>query len=439
VSYVAAMNVSQSLYELSTYIARPLVTAVTPLSSKLRKGVQGRRGANERLVQWAASHRDAKRPLVWLHAPSVGESLMAQAIIAALREQQPSAQILYTHFSPSAERVAQRVGADLAEYLPWDTPGTMHQVVTALRPTAIAFVRTEIWPSLVRIAAEQSIPLALVNAALAVNSSRLRGSARWLLAPAYARLDRVGAIARGDAERFSKLGVEGDRVRVTGDARFDQVYERIQSLDRDQPLLRRLKDDRVTTIVAGSTWPTDEQEVVPAFASARKGNPLRLIIAPHEPEASALRALESRLTASGLRHARLENVEKSNDALPEVIVVDRVGVLADLYAVATVAYVGGGYHSAGLHSIIEPAALGVPVIFGPRHGNAREADELSGSGGGFVASDGATFATLVVDLADRPHHRKKASDAARAYVVSKLGGAKRNAKLIGELLQARAL
>ncbi|MGQ0563033.1 MAG: 3-deoxy-D-manno-octulosonic acid transferase [Gemmatimonadota bacterium] len=427
------MSLPDVVYDAGIQIARPLLAVAAPLSAKLRAGVHGRRGAVDRLTEWAQTARDARRSLVWLHAPSVGESLMAKAIIAELRARVKDVQVVFTHFSPSAERVAQQVGADIAGYLPWDTHSAMQRALT-LQPGVIAFVRTEIWPALVRASAARGSRLALVNAALAPNSSRLRGTSRWLLGGAYRQLDRVGAIARPDAERFSRLGVDPARVSVTGDARFDQVHARVQRLDREQPLLKRLHDDRFTSIVAGSTWPADEAELIPAFAAARKGSPLRLIIAPHEPDSGHLRGLEQRLDDAGVRHARLAEIEASERALPDVVVVDRVGVLADLYAIATVAYVGGGFHGAGLHSIIEPAVLGVPVIFGPRHGNAREADELAGRGGGFVASDGQTFASLVLDLADRPIHRKTASAAARAYVLSKLGGARRNAELIAGLL-----
>lgn len=428
------MTFSEIAYDLTVQAARPLLTLASPVSTKLRAGLQGRRGAAELLIDWAHASRDPARPLVWMHAPSVGESYMAQAIIAELRSIIPDVQIAFTHFSPSAERISQRVGADIAGYLPWDTRARMGRVLSALQPSAIGFVRTEIWPALVNGAVSRNIRLAMVNAVLSAKSSRLRGTSRWLLGPAYQRLDAVGAIAIADAERFERLGVSRDRVRVTGDARFDQVYARIQALDLKQPLLQRLSDERCTTVVAGSTWPTDDAEIIPAFAIARKGSSLRLIIAPHEPDNAHLRALEQRLDAAGLRHARLATVEASTDALPEVVVVDRVGVLADLYAVAKVAYVGGGFHGAGLHSIIEPAALGVPVIFGPRHGNAREADELAGKGGGFVASDGAAFATIMLDLTARRIHRETASEAARAFVTAKLGGARRNANLIADVI-----
>jgi 3-deoxy-D-manno-octulosonic-acid transferase len=363
---------------------------------------------------------------------------MAQAIVSELRASRPDVQVAYTFFSPSASNVARRVGADVVDYLPWDLARPMTQVLDALRPNAIAFVRSEIWPTLVREAAARGTRTCLVNAVLSPSSSRLYPVARWLLADAYQKLERIGAVALPDAERFSRLGVKPKRVRVTGDARFDQVHARVQQLDRTQPLLQRLRDRRIITIVAGSTWPADEQEIIPAFALARKGVPMRLIIAVHEPDVAHLRGVEQRLDAAQLRHARLAVVENGTAALPDVIIVDRVGVLADLYAVANVAYVGGGFHGAGLHSVIEPAALGVPVIFGPRHGNAREADELAGTGGGFVASDGAAFASALVELADRPMHRATASAAARDFVISKLGAAKKNAQLIAELLATSA-
>jgi 3-deoxy-D-manno-octulosonic-acid transferase len=431
---LAAMNLAESIYNVAVHTARPLFSVAAPFSAKVRAGVSGRRGAPDRIIDWARSARASAGPLVWVHAPSVGESLMAQAIVSELRALRPNVQVIFTFFSPSAERAARAVGADLAEYLPWDTRAASEAVLSALRPNVIAFVRSEIWPTLVQAATERATRICLINAVLPAGSSRLRLPARWLLKPAYQRVEAIGAVAQRDAERFRLLGVKPDCIRITGDARFDQVHARVQSLDRNQPLLERLRDARCTTIVAGSTWSADEEELIPAFASARKGAPLRLIIAPHEPGTAHLRDLEQRIDAVHVGHARLSQIELESSPLPDVVVVDRVGVLADLYAVATVAYVGGGFHSAGLHSVIEPAALGVPVVFGPRHGNAREADELAGTGGGFVAGDGAAFATVVLDLAARPLHRKMASDAARAYVTSKLGGAKRNAQLVAELL-----
>ena len=428
------MPFNEHVYDAAVEVARPLLRIAAPFSEKLRAGLNGRRGARDHLIAWANSHRERARPLVWMHAPSVGESLMAQAIIAELRAQLPGVQIVFTHFSPSAARIAERVGADVHSYMPWDTRRDARAVIAALHPSAIGFVRTEIWPALVREAARQSVPSALVNAVLSPQSSRLKGTSRWLLSDAYARLSAVGAVAQDHAERFPRLGVSARRVHVTGDARFDQVATRIGQLDLAQPLLHRLRDPSLMTLVAGSTWPSDDAELLPALAQARKGRPMRIIIAPHEPDAGHLRSLEQRLNSNGFRHARLSAVEHTEEKLPEVVVVDRIGILADLYAIADVAYVGGGFHDAGLHSVVEPAALGVPVVFGPRHGNAREADELAGWGGGFVASDGHAMASVILDLAARPVHHRTSSEAARRFVQMRLGGARRNAELIAGLI-----
>jgi 3-deoxy-D-manno-octulosonic-acid transferase len=363
---------------------------------------------------------------------------MAQAIIGALREERPEVQVVFTYFSPSAERVAERVGADLCSYLPWDLTHESRRALALLRPDLLAFVRTEIWPVLAREAKAMGVRLALVNAVLAAGSSRLRGPSRYLLGPGYGRLDAVGAVAPGDADRLALLGVRADRIKVTGDARFDQVVARIDAFgaraDEERPLLQRLRDPDLVTLVAGSTWPADEERLIPAFRIARDRLPLRLIIAPHEPTPAYLKGLEARLDGAGLANERLGEIEAATSPLPEVVVVDRVGVLAELYGVADIAYVGGGFGGAGLHSVVEPAALGVPVLFGPRFGNALEADALAWAGGGSVVRGTESISSALLRLGRSPVQRAEASAAALTFVRSRLGGAARNAELIGALL-----
>src|SRR5690606_30589246 len=359
-----------------------------------------------------------------------------QAIVTAARERRPDLQVAFTHFSPSAERTAARVGADVHGYLPWDAPGPMRRMLAALRPSAIAFIRTEIWPVLAREAQAAGCRLALLNAVLAASSSRLRPAARFALRPAYARLDVVGAVRDDDAARFPLLGVARARVRTTGDARFDQVWARVQAAGREggaSALVERLRDDRGFTLVAGSTWPPDERLLAPAFARLRSDGPARLIIAPHEPDDAHLTGLERTLDDAGLRHVRLARVE-AGEPPAEVVVVDRVGVLADLYAAADAAYVGGGFHRAGRRSGVEPAALEAPVLFGPRHGNAREAAELAAAGGGWEVRDADGLAAALLRLAGDPGARAAAGAAALAYVRSRLGGARANADALLELL-----
>ena len=445
------MSLPETAYEAVLWAASPALRTAALLSEKGRRGVQGRDDSLRRFEAWAARDRDPARPLVWVHAPSVGEALMAQAIIAALRTRRPDLQIAFTHFSPSAERMVADVGADVWGYVPWDTRRPVRRALRALRPTAIAFVRTEVWPVVSREAAQAGARLLLVNAVLSGDSGRLSRLGRAFLEAVYRRLEAVGAVSEDHARRYEELGIPAGRIRVTGDARFDQVWARIErrglaglrghpdAADRVPPELlpvwRLLDDPERFTLVAGSTWPADEAVLLPAFKGlGDAGRPARLVMAPHEPTESNLESLEHRLDREGLRHGRLDALLAADDDAPEVVIVDRLGVLADLYALGDAAYVGGGFGTAGLHSVVEPAALGVPVVFGPAHGNAREADALAGAGGGYVVGDGDALAARLRTLASDPAAAREAGAAARSFVEGETGAARRNAELILERL-----
>jgi 3-deoxy-D-manno-octulosonic-acid transferase len=425
----ALVTLLDRLYDTGLSVLRPAIERGLR-SARSRRAISGRRQTLDTFARWARESRDRSLPLVWVHAPSVGESLMAGEIIRELRQRR-SCQIAFTFFSPSAERMASQVGADVAAYLPWDTPRDVRRSLDDLDPAVLVFVRTEIWPGLVREARRRGIRMALVNAPLAETSSRLKPVARTLLRGAYGALDAVGAVSEADRQRFARLGVSRSRAIVTGDARFDQVARRAAAIDRNADWLRRLLDQQVPAIVAGSTWPADEERLVPAVAALRRTRRVRLIVAPHEPTPGHLDGLEARLDRSGLSRARLSALT-GRDPLPDAIVVDRVGVLADLYSAGRVAYVGGGFGRDGLHSVIEPAALGIPVVSGPLHGNSGEAEELRAAGGAAVAESAAAIAACFDAWLDDAEAGRKA----RAFVEANLGGAARNAALVAGLLPA---
>ncbi|MBV9108273.1 MAG: hypothetical protein JO306_02575, partial [Gemmatimonadetes bacterium] len=423
----------ESVYAAGVRALRPALPLLARGGGKLARGVRGRGGVLERMEAWAREQRDPRRPLAWFHAPSVGEGHQARAVIEAFRARRPDAQVAYTFFSPSAESFAKTVPADFADYLPLDAAGDVRRALDALRPGIIAFSKYDVWPVLTREAARRGVRLALLSATLPARAGRLRGPARALLGPAYARLDAVAAISAEDAERFARLGVPAERRGVMGDARFDQVWQRASSVDRASPLLAPFAGFEGITIVAGSTWPDDEKHLLPAFARLRgDARPLRLVLVPHEPTEAHLASAARRLDALGLAHARLSSL--AADAIPPVVVVDRVGVLGELYALADVAWVGGGFGSAGLHSVLEPAAFGAPVMFGPRHDNAREAGELVAAGGAFEVASAEDAERILGGLADVYEMRARAGSRARAYVEARLGAAARGAELVERLI-----
>lgn len=443
------MSLPERAYEAAFAACRPAFHAAALVHGRARKAVVGRRKTLDRFQSWSRSERDPDRPVVWVHAPSVGEALMAQAIIEELKTARPDVQVAFTHFSPSGEWVAPEVGADVWGYSPYDTRSPVRRTLAALEPDVIAFVRTEVWPVITREAAQAGARMVLVNAVLSEGSGRLRWLGRSFLEAAYRRLDQVGAVSEASADRYEVLGVPPGRIRVTGDARFDQVWRRIEDrglarfreepeADRVpaelQPFWRVLEDPEAFTLVAGSTWPADEKVLLPAVAVLRRTRNLRLVIAPHEPTAPNLDALERRLDRQALRHSRLSALVAARAPAPQVVVVDRLGILADLYTLGDAAFVGGGFGRSGLHSVIEPAAIGVPVLFGPNHGNAREAGALAAAGGGFVVEGAGGLEDRLRELMDEPIRIRSLGESARAYVESETGAAARNAELILERL-----
>jgi len=405
-----------------------------PGESKVVRSLRARHGLLARYETWARTGRDRARPLAWFHAPSVGEGLQARPVIELLRARRPDVQVAYTFFSPSAERFAASVGADFTDYLPFDRAVNARRALEALRPDALVFAKLDLWPALVGAARARGTRLGMISATLSEGSGRRGRAASAFLHDAYASLDAVGAIDPADAARLAALGVPRDRVSVTGDTRYDQVAARAAAACEGQsPLLASLASER-PTLVAGSTWPADEAVLYDAWIALRRELPdARLIIAPHEPTAAHLDPVRkwARDAALSLR-ALGEPGGPLGDV--DVTLVDRTGVLGDLYALADVAYVGGGFHAAGLHSVLEPAAFGAPVLFGPRHANSRDAGLLIECRGGVAVRDAGSLTDALRIVLTEPDTRRSAGDAAKTMVTQGVGAAERSLALVLRLL-----
>lgn len=404
-------------------------------SFALRRGVLPR-------IRASAAQRDTSRALVWLHAPSVGEGLQARPVLEALRLAHPDWQLAYTYFSPSAEGFAGKLDVDMCEVLPFDGAREARTLLDAWQPDVLAFVKLDVWPVLAEAAHARGVPTALVSATLAPDSGRQGTLARVLLHDAYASLSAVGAISDADASRLVTLGAQADRVQVTGDTRMDQVWERARAVDA-QHWVHTLRPTTAGTadpvLVCGSTWPADEAVLLPALHTwLASHSTARVIIAPHEPTPSHLSPIIEWAERSGLSLARLSEVEQSHNTSWRVLLVDRVGVLGDLYALGTMAFVGGGFHGAGLHSVLEPAAFGIPVLFGSRHANAREAGELVRRGGAIVVT---TISQLAEQLASWSLNGPACSQAgvmAQGLVQDGLGSTARVVAVLESLVERRS-
>lgn len=427
------------IYQLAVAALRALSPVLALGGGKVAKGMAGRRHADAALATWGDTLRDPKRPTVWMHAPSVGEGLQARAVKDALVGRRPDLQVVFTHFSPSAETLAANFGADASAYLPWDLRGPVVRTLDGVQPDLLVFTKTEIWPVLVAEAKRRSIPVAIVGATVPDGAGRTRLPARLLLGEAWASLDAACALSDDDARRLVALGVATDVVHVTGDPGIDSAAHRLAEAGTDAPYLRPFLDAPRPTVVAGSTWPSDERVLLPALRGLRdRVDGLRIILAPHEPGADEVAGLLRRLEADGWSATTLDRVESGGAASASTaVVVDRVGVLAHLYRVATASYVGGGFHDAGLHSVLEPAAAGSPVVFGPRHSNARAAADLLGVGGAKLAASAEDLTEILASWLLDTRQRDDTARTARRYIEGHLGAADRTAEHLETLLGSR--
>jgi 3-deoxy-D-manno-octulosonic-acid transferase len=436
-----AMSSTTWGYRTALRLGTALVPSLGLLSPRLRAATRARRDAGERLLDWARSSRDDARPLVWFHAASVGEGLQADSVLGQLRRLRPDCQLVYTHFSPSAESLAARLPVDVTDYLPYDLPERVDRVLGALQPDLLVFAKLDLWPELATRASTTGTEVAIVAGTVSRGSGRLRWPARTLLMPGYRAVAAAAAISADDAARLTRLGVPAERIQVLGDPRFDSVLERVGGVSPADPLLRF--GGGAPTMVAGSTWSPDETVLLRAFAGIRRrSQDARLILVPHEPTEGHLSAIEGMAAAAGLPSPVRLSVAAGPTPL---LLVDRVGMLAALYGAGTMAYVGGGFGRAGLHSVLEPAAWSVPVAFGPRWHNSRDAELLVQAGGaaslprGSIRRAAAALEEQWNDWITGEAGRRAQGRRAREVVESGVGAAEKSAEMLVQLISSRPL
>lgn len=429
-------------YSLGWQTIRPLLWIAGWFSPKIRSAVEGRLDAVENMEAWAADRAAAAEPLLWLHGASAGELAGAAPVIEVLRNRRPRMQIAVTYSSPSGEGVARRLRPHYRGYAPLETRTDTVAAVRAMDPAVLVYAKLDVWPGLTLAARDAGVPIALVNATVRSDSSRLHQPTRGLMEDSYASLEAVGAVSEAERSRLVELGVHPDVIRVTGDAAFDQAVARVERARNGaggRP--HRLPPSRpgILRLVAGSTWAADEAFLVEAVGKMRGGDRLELVLVPHEPMPRAVERLCERIRLALGREARVYSRRETWTDLveepPPPVIVDAVGFLAELYLEADVAYVGGGLDGTGLHSVIEPAAAGRPVLFGGRH-DRWDAAELVAAGGAYEVD--ATNVALHLEALLDDEFRGRMGERAEAYVRSRLGAAEASADLIEPLLESRS-
>lgn len=382
---------------------------------KMREAIDGRKGFRMRWRECASS-LDAQP--IWFHVSSVGEFEQARPIISAIEKCAPEIPVILTFSSPSGFEFARRrepvdgsTNIVFIDYLPADFARNMNFCLDCVNPRLLVLVKFDLWPNLIWQTKKRDIPIVLVDATLSPTSKRLTGPGRLFYRSIYRSLDKILAISDADAARF-EVSVDKARIGVTGDTRFDRVMERW----KQRTEIGFSVDENGVVIVAGSTWPSDERVLLKPLAQIMKSDEsVYLILAPHEPLPERVEELIAWANSEQLSVSRASEQKHSR-----VIIIDTIGILAEAYRLGDFAYVGGSF-STGVHSVIEPAIAGLPVIFGPVHQNSFEALRLIEASAAFVVTDQTDASTHLSRLARDGNARREAGARARGYVESQLG------------------
>jgi 3-deoxy-D-manno-octulosonic-acid transferase len=383
---------------------------------KVARGIRGRRNQFEDLSAMMAAMPAG--PRVWVHASSMGEFEQAKPIIAALKSRHPEVRIIASFFSPSGyEHSRKYTLADAIVYIPFDSPRGARRFLDLIRPDVAVMVRYDIWPNHIWELHARSIPVIIANATLSRRTLRRLPLLRSMHQSIYNSIDSILTVAESDVAAFRTFRLKHPEIKAIGDTRYDQVESRSAEA-RKRHIVPPAVVAGKKVIVAGSTWPEDEEVLLPAFLGLREErSDLLLILVPHEPTLEHIEGIERELAgkATTIRFSALNEY-----AGQDVIIVDSVGILLVLYATAQLAYVGGSFRQ-GIHNVLEAAVYGIPVLFGPKHRNSHEPLMLVERGGAFIVANVEDFQRTAGNLLRDDRIRMTAGERAATFVQLHLG------------------
>ena len=392
-------------------------------SKKVRQAFLGRIGLWKRYSLGLSPKGDKKR--IWFHVSSVGELEQARPIIRLLEQNNKEIEIILTYFSPSAKKAALSVsGVVFCDYLPLDTASNARKVVKLIDPNVVVFVKFDIWPNIVWEAKKYGAKTALIDGTLQRSSKRYSNMlGQSFYSSVYKSLDLIGTVSESDLNRFAITVPKHKNIKLIGDTRFDQVAFRAKNAILSKKLPQDLVDyyQKRFTFICGSTWEADDKHLLPALENMLDSYPQTfLVIVPHEPEQ---RRVDNYLKYfSRFEPARLSQIRQGL-AYSRVLIVDEVGVLAELYMSGTAAYIGGAF-STGVHNVMEPAIMGLPVCFGPFYYNAPEAEDLIKINCAYSGTNSDEFVQILGLLAGDTQKTKMMGLMASEFIKKNLGSDK---------------
>ena len=404
----------------------PLLSLVVKIlasyHSKINESIEKRKGLWERLEE-AVSKRDWQKPLIWFHVASAGELLQAQPLIVRCIAE--GAECAVTYSSVNAYHWLQRPDQTetqnllVTEFLPVDKIYNVRRLLGLLQPSRLVWVSYDLWPNLVWETYRQGIPQSLVSGIIHAGSLRTSFFAgRSFYHLLYECLEQILTVSEADSQRVLSAIPDHPQVKVMGDTRCDSVLERRDNIEIPQ-LPPAAKNGIV--FVAGSTWPQDESCIFSGLQEALNKFPeLFLVLAPHEPTEEHLKNAENFF--SGTQMVRWSQVNTATLDV-RILLIDSVGILAGIYHSAKIAYVGGAF-TTGVHNILEPAAMGAAVAFGPKHSNSMEALIMLEQKLATTVKNSSEFQNWLFDILGNQELCDQLGRSSKEFVETQAGAAK---------------
>jgi 3-deoxy-D-manno-octulosonic-acid transferase len=416
-----------------------LVLAAPVLGFRAWRSRKYREGWSEKILG-KAPFRVSDRPCVWFHAVSVGEVLLLRPLLQELRRRRPGWDVLVSTTTTTGLTLARRTYPELVTfYAPLDFSWATRRAVERIRPTILTLVELELWPNLVQAAKRSGAKVAIINGRLSLRSHRGYKKLRGPLRPTFRRLDAVAVQSEEYAARFVSLGVPRQRVCVTGSVKYDGL-ESDRNNARTLTLRKALELEGADLVfVAGSTMEGEEAAALAAYRAARRHHPrLRLVLVPrHTERFEKVAAWLEQQGEAVLRRSWMNPPARPTDRIP-VLLVDTIGELSAVWGLADVAFVGGSLAPGrGGQNMMEPAAYGASVLFGPYTGNFREpVERLLECGGGRRVADAADLTLALLEDLNDPETAAARGAAGRAFVLAQNGAALRTLAELDRLLEA---
>ncbi|MBI2933137.1 MAG: 3-deoxy-D-manno-octulosonic acid transferase [Planctomycetes bacterium] len=411
-------------YGLAGLLASPYLLFKFATDERYRDRLEERLGE--------APERKGDAPCLWFHCASVGEVNVIRPLVKELKHRRPDLALHVSTLTQAGLENAQKAFPEACtHYWPLDFTFAARQAIERVRPTAIALVELEVWPNFTEVAERLGVPMIVVNGRLSRRSHRRYRRFSWFWRPIFRRISQYGAQSEDHAKRFRDLGLDDGRVTVTGNLKYDAAI----AFDPDTAA-RELRPalglrDGEPLLVCGSTHDPEEKIIAETYLKIRPSHPdLRLLVAPRHLERAA--DVEKIFTGAGLPCARRSAGPAPADA---VILLDTVGELAKVYALAGVVFIGGTFCVRGGQNMLEPAALGKPVVSGPSLDNFREiADALIAVGGMRVVHNSIDLPRALSDLLGDPTLARVTGEMARKAVEAGKGAIQATASLLESVL-----